>query len=443
MAGSTARLGNAAARLGRIVLGQAPVIPDAQADFLPLVVVEFSPTTGPMDVPAWVDITDSVVSFETSRGRSRELDRIEAGTCTLVLANDDRRFDPLNADGPYYGALVPYKRIRVRAIWAGIDYPVFTGYVEQWSLPLWRHGAVQCRVTAVDGFGLLSEVEVYGDYPEQATGARINAILTEAGWSTGQAWLLGDATYGVLGTTTIPAPLGDRAISAGVSTITAQTLDGVGALGHMQLAAQLEAGLLFISAGGAVTFQARHERIIPQGLKATFGNDIGQLPYVDCVIDASPDLLYNHVSITRTGGEAQVVSDAASIAAYFKRSYSVRLPLLTDEEAHGYANWVLARSKDFRVRITSVTIDPPAAPDLLWPHALGRELSDKVRTVYSPPVGSAIDETSFIERIEQRYSAPDASWATAFGISPATEPTPWILEDPTYGILGETTRPIF
>lgn len=443
MAGMTARLGNAAALLGRIVLGQAPDNLDRQADFLPFVVLEFSPSTGPMGAAVWVDITDALVSFTTSRGRHHELDRTETGKCTLILASDDRRFDPLNAEGPWYGQLAPNKRIRIRAVWDGVDYPVFTGYVEEWTVPLWRPGPVQTKVTAVDGFGLLSEVDVYGNYPEQATGARINDVLTEAGWSTGQPWVLGDAVYGVLGTTTITAPLGDRSISTGVSRIAAQDLDAVDALSHIQLAAQVEAGLVFVSAGGAVTFQARHERIIPQGLKATFGNDTGQLPYVDCDIDASDERMFNHVSVTRVGGQAQVVTDTASIAAYFKHSYSARLPLTSDDEAHGYANWVLQRSKDFRVRLSAVMIDPPGAPATLWPHALGRELSDKIRIVYAPPTGSTIDETSFIERIEHRYSARDAAWTTTFGISPATEPSPWVLEDPTFGVLGVTTRPIF
>lgn len=44
--------------------------------------------------PIWSDITDYVDEFTSSRGRSTELDRIEAGTASFKLANPDGRFTP-------------------------------------------------------------------------------------------------------------------------------------------------------------------------------------------------------------------------------------------------------------------------------------------------------------------------------------------------------------
>lgn len=57
-----------------------------------------------VDVPIWTDITDWVRSGTISRGSNRVDNPIvtyEAGQTTIVLRNDERRFDPSYLDGPY------------------------------------------------------------------------------------------------------------------------------------------------------------------------------------------------------------------------------------------------------------------------------------------------------------------------------------------------------
>lgn len=49
---------------------------------------------GTAEAPVYTTITPWVMSYETQRGRNDELQRDEAGTCVLVLANEDRRFEP-------------------------------------------------------------------------------------------------------------------------------------------------------------------------------------------------------------------------------------------------------------------------------------------------------------------------------------------------------------
>lgn len=446
MTGSTARLGNAAARPGRIALGQMPAIAATRPDWLPRLVVEFSPSTGPMGPAVWADITDAMIAFSTSRGRQSELNRTEAGTLTLMLANDDRRFDPSNAHGPYAGQLVPRKRIRIRAIWDGVAYPVWMGYAEAWNPPLWRHGKAVCRVAATDGFGLLAEKKVSGEFPEQLTSERISAVLDAAGWSTGQAWILEDPVYGVLGVTTIPAPVGDKSLSAGDTTVRAQTLSNVAALAHIQLMETTENGAAFVDPAGAVTFRSRTERLYPPATDATFGSavDAGELPFSDAEIDASGDRIYNEVKVARIGGTEQVASDEASIEAYFGRTYSVTgLPLVTDTEALSMATFLLSRYKDFRVRLTGLALEPAASPAALWPQALGRDIGDQIRVVYRPDVGSEMDETVLIEWVQHSFDAERAAWATSWALSPANTEPVWILGDAVRGILGTTTIPAY
>lgn len=441
MSGYTAKLGNRLARLGRIVLGEAPVVVATTPAWLPLLVVEFSPTTGATGTPVWVDITTSTVSFTVSRGASTDLDRIETGTCTLVLANDERRFDPTNAYGPYYGQLVPRKRVRIRAIWAGVSYPVFTGYVETWNPPLWRHGKAVTSMKAVDGLGIMALKQVSGAYVQQRTDERIAAILTAAGWSTGQGWLLGDATYGVLGTTTIPAPVGDQALSTGQTTVQAQTLDNVTALTHLQLMQRSEQGFLFVSAGGAFMFRSRHELLYTKTVLSVFGTEFGEVPYADAEIDATGKDITNEVKVTRIGGTEQTASDATSQAAYFTITEAITgLPLLTDTESGYYANFRLSRDKDFRVTVTGVALEPQASPSVCWPVALVRDVGDRVRVRYRPDTGSDMDATAVIARVGHTYQAERAAWVTEFSLTPASTVSAWVLGT---SLLGSESVPAY
>lgn len=93
------------ARTGRFVLptgiatAENTGIPELSNPTYPDFTVEVAFTTNPGSVPAWTNITDYVRSVSIRRGRSHELDRPEAGTCVIVLANHDRRFDPSFSSG--------------------------------------------------------------------------------------------------------------------------------------------------------------------------------------------------------------------------------------------------------------------------------------------------------------------------------------------------------
>jgi hypothetical protein len=68
-----------------------------------------------------------------TRGKQNELDRYQAGTMTVVLDNDDRTFDPTYADSPLNGHILPMKRVKLTATWAGVTYPLFGGYADRWT----------------------------------------------------------------------------------------------------------------------------------------------------------------------------------------------------------------------------------------------------------------------------------------------------------------------
>jgi hypothetical protein len=105
----------------------------------------------------WVDISADFRAISTFRGRNRELDRFQAGTCQVTLSDLSRDYDPSNLAGPYYGNLKPMRRLRVTATWDGTEYDVFTGYVDsfehEYAGP--SNGDATCTIYATDGFKVL------------------------------------------------------------------------------------------------------------------------------------------------------------------------------------------------------------------------------------------------------------------------------------------------
>lgn len=208
--------------------------------------------------------------------------------------------------------------------------------------------------------------------------------------------------------------------------------------------------MAYVAPDGAISFRNRSQRLYPPSVAATFGTDqnVGELPYTDADIDATGQRIFNDVHITRIGGVEQIAIDQPSIDAYFGKTFSLTgLPLTTDTEALSYASFFLAHSKDFHVRLTDLQIDPEGSPDLLWPQALGRDLTDEIRVIYRPDVGSQMDELVLLEKVTHAFTAlPGANkstWTTTWLLSPANIDKVWILEDPTYGVLGTTTVPAY
>ena len=113
----------------RPLAGAAPAPPTVAG--VPDVTVQTSFSTEPLTHLAnWQTITSYVRQWSSSRGRSYEYDRTEAGTVQYLLSNRDRRFDPDYASGAYYPNVKPTRRTRVRALWAGVTYPIIQAFTE-------------------------------------------------------------------------------------------------------------------------------------------------------------------------------------------------------------------------------------------------------------------------------------------------------------------------
>lgn len=254
------------------------------------------------------------------------------------------------------------------------------------------------------------------------TGARIGRILDVAGW-----------------------PAADRNIDTGQSTLQSSDLGG-SALEALWKVAETEQGLLFITGDGKVRFIARDSLLTAPYTtsQATFGDSGSELDYETIAIDpGTATLIYNEARVSRSGGTVQVVSDAASVTKYLRRT-RVLDGLLHDSDAtsRDLANWVVGHYKDPITRIAGLEIRPPLDEANLYPQALGRELGDRVTVRRRPQnLGAAIEQAALIEGIEHRITAAD--WVTKWNLSPAETAVYWILGVAGASELGETSRLAF
>ena len=131
----------------------------------PTATVEIAFDDGPYVLfPTWTDVTPYVRELSTDRGRSDDWGPFD-GSASVTLSNRDRRFDPFNTSGPYYGKLLPRRQVQISAIFNGVTYRVFRGFVGGWP-PVWTDAGKDSTVTlsCMDALGLLASETLPADW---------------------------------------------------------------------------------------------------------------------------------------------------------------------------------------------------------------------------------------------------------------------------------------
>jgi hypothetical protein len=415
--------------------------PGVGTDYNVDIVVEFSPTTNPMDTPVWVDITaylrDTGVTIR--RGRNSELDDFQAGTASFTLDNRTRLFDPNYSAGTYFGNLKPHRQFRISLRYASTTYERFRGFITGWPQ---RYDVSKREayvpVELVDAFGLFAQADMTeaafvldsatfgvldvnrlgGDDAVEAelSGARVDRVLDLVGWADSL-----------------------RDLDTGSSTMNSTGPDG-SALDYLKNVEVSEDGFLYVSRTGKVTFLERHARYNDTRLttsQATYSDDGSDNRYSDIVFDYDLDRVYNDVRRTRDGGTEQAVEDSDSITAYFRRVHSVTgLLLTTDAETADNAASFLDRYAEPVMRLPELEVKPLRDPAVMFPAWLSRELLDRVTVEATPMgVGSQYSTQQHIEGYTETFST--RTYTARVQLSPATasSSTVLILDSATQGVL--------
>ena len=123
---------------------------------------------GPYTVsPTWADITGDVRELSLRRGRADDFEQNFRSSANLVIENKDRKYDPFNASGTFYGKLTPRKQIRITAIVNSVEYPMFRGVVNGFPVSWTKAGKESTiNVEAFDFLSLLAVQQLKSDFAD-------------------------------------------------------------------------------------------------------------------------------------------------------------------------------------------------------------------------------------------------------------------------------------
>lgn len=328
-----------------------------------------------------VDISNLIFSVSIRRGRQRLLNEFEAGTANVTIIDTNGDFNPSNPSSPYYGDLVPLRKIQIEAEYNGNSYVLFTGFITNYDTGFSIGSDEFSRVTfrCVDALRLFTSAQIttVTGSGVQLSGARVNAILDELDY---------------------PSTLRD--IDSGDTTLQADPGTSRRALDALELVKKSEFGELFLDAEGRVTFLSR--TAVTESLASpvyTFADDGSGIAFQNAVVALDDSLVVNDVTVTRAGGTAQNVFDQDSIDKYFIHS-GARDGILvqTNQEALDMANMLLSTRKETETRIDSILLNLEDGDDITRVNAgLAIELMDCVEITKLMPGSTSITQTLLVQ----------------------------------------------
>ena len=382
-----------------------------------------------------VDITSMVMGCSTRRGRNRILSNFEVGTATVTINDPNSYFNPQNTSSPYYGKLLPLRKIR---IWADTTLgpttyriALFTGYINSFDTAFYQGVQQTSTVTlqCSDGFRLLNNVStgnapVPGCTAGQLSGARINSLLDFSGF---------------------PGSL--RNIEPGDSAMQVDPGGQRNILQAIQTVEQSEFGAFFISRQGEAKFLDRTTVSELADISVRNYSDVASptnLQYAALDFAFDDQLILNDVTVTRYNngvGPAlpQTSTDAASIATYFTKS-GQRSDILveTDAESLDQANTLVAARKNSQIRIDSMGLNLAIGTEFEQLVNVGMDIYTLITITKTMSGGSTITRELFVQGVQ--HNITPTTWnTTLLTAEPIIQA--FILDSPEQGILGLTDPP--
>lgn len=359
--------------------------------------------TGEID---YIDVTSDTTQLSTNRGRSRDLQRTNAGSLNAAFRNEDRRFDPLNETSDLIRYTLPRKQTRIFV--DGI--PAFTGTIDDWNFDYGLGGESVASIAASDAFSFFARETVDdASVSEQFSGSRINVILNRL---------------------TIPWSEDERDLDAGNAVLAAGTAGG-NVLAYFQEVEASEAGLLFISKQGDVSFRARLLQPVENALQ--FTDDGSGIPYDNISILYGTELLTNEVTVTSAEGTA-VASDVVSQVKYGVTASSTDT-FLASGSLQSLADYILQKYKEPEYRIENITVNLRDLTTQQRADLLSLELGQQADVTFTPnQVGSPISLRNKIIGLAHQVGIESHSLTISFE---ALGLSFFVLDDAVFGKLDD------
>jgi hypothetical protein len=377
------------------------------------------------------DVAEYVQNISISRGRSDQLQNFNAGTATITLLNNDRRFDPINQDSPYWdvstgkSGVTPRRKVTIKS--NGV--PIFIGritdidvvYNPQRSTASIDNSTVV--ITAADDFVLLANTFIGNPITPVAelSGTRVTTILD-----------LPEVAY--------PA---SRNIDAGSATLgggaTFDIAANTNVLSYLQNVALSEQGYFYVAANGDITFTDRVSASFFT-VSATFSDQAGiNLPYTGLQVLYGQEFLYNKVVASVEGGTDQTANDVASQTEYGISTLNLSGLLLADDAAaNTLAVDLLSRYKEPVYRFDKLQtiynfLDSGQQTDVT-----NLDIADVIEITRTYPTGSPASVTLPYSIESVKHSITPSDHRVEIGLAVADLLFPFILDDASFGVMDST-----
>jgi hypothetical protein len=382
-----------------------------------------------------IDVSAYVESISVRRGRTRSITHATAGVATIVLRNEDRRFDPEYASGTYYGDIKLKGAVKIYGTVGGSDKQIYEGTISGWNTSYEGPNASYVTVSCVDGLEQLSMTSLKnltdsaGNKPptfsSQLSGARVENVLNcyvassdGGGGASDPIWPTGSA---------------NRDIATGSGTMQAKETTS-NAWQELQTIANSEMSQgVYVSREGKVIYKGRLTPI--GGPTIVFSDDGSDIPYVSVNMVMDLELVFNLISLARydadgsLGGVPTTSSDATSQATYGIREFS-RTGMLNMEttagaaEIQNIADYLKMQLKDQDVRFDHLVIASNALTTTQQTTVLELDVATGIEVQRTPKVSGSssaqISRDMVVDNVSHRIETGNR-WTTTFGLSPYNE----------------------
>ena len=361
-----------------------------------------------------VDLTPNVRNISIERGRNIQSDQYIAGTAVVRVLDPDSYFNPQNISSPYYGYLVPLRKLRIAATTATTQKFLFSGYTTEYRYTYPQGQEIgYVDIYVADAFRLfnLAQVQTVADSGAgQSTGTRIGKILDQ-----------------------ISFPSNMRTLATGNSNCIADPATLRTSLEAMKNVEFSEQGAFYIDPSGTAVFKDRNTVVSSiAGTPIEFNQTTG-IPYKNLVFAFDDKLIINQASMQRYGGTAQFAQNAASVTRYFPHQYSAQdLVIDTDANALNIAATYVATRAETTIRIDAMTVDllDTAVPTDTM---IGLDYFDVVKITNVQPDGSTIVKTLQVQGLAWEIS-PNNMTVKVTTLEPITDG--FVIGNAERGIIG-------
>lgn len=361
--------------------------------------------------PTFIDVSEYLKGVSISRGKSRLLDRYEAGTASIQFDNSTRDFDPLFISSPFYGAITPRLEIKIFAN----EQIQYTGVILDWNIEYDKSGDSIASAVCADKFTNLAQSVIDVLIPDtEFSGERITDILD-----------LPEIDY--IAT--------ERNIDTGLTVLSnEQIAQDTVALDYLQVVEATEQGSLFIAKDGDLTFQQRNTTTDFDTLFAVDGTGI---PFSEISNVFGTELLFNRIIITPSSGSSIIETDSQSATAYGVSVYNEDTLHNSDDDAAELAKFLLNKYSQPKYRFDKLAVNLANLSPSQLTTLLGLELNDGISIKFTPSdIGDAIEQSAKIVGFNHSISR------TEHVIEIQLESVlvlPFVLDSTTLGVLNTST----